>query len=42
MNPRPANKGLRRALPLAVALVIGAAAGAGAYALGNQIGRAHV
>ena len=36
MNPRPANKGLRRALPLAVALVIGAAAGAGAYALSNH------
>jgi len=36
MNPRPANRGLRRALPLAVALVIGAAAGAGAYALGNH------
>jgi len=36
MNLRPANKGLRRALPLAVALVIGAAAGAGAYALGNH------
>ena len=36
MNPRPANQGLRRALPLAVALVIGAAAGAGAYALGNH------
>jgi putative serine protease PepD len=36
MNLRPANKGLRRALPLAVALVIGAAAGAGAYALSNH------
>jgi putative serine protease PepD len=36
MNPRPANKGLRRALPLAIALVIGAAAGAGAYALSNH------
>ncbi|TML54841.1 MAG: PDZ domain-containing protein [Actinobacteria bacterium] len=36
MNPRPANRGVRRALPLAVALVIGAAAGAGAYALGNH------
>src|SRR5712671_1719223 len=36
MNPRPANRGLRRALPLAVALVIGAAAGAGAYALSNR------
>ncbi|HEY2742369.1 MAG TPA: trypsin-like peptidase domain-containing protein [Gaiellaceae bacterium] len=36
MNPRPANKGLRRALPLVVALVIGAAAGAGAYALNNH------
>jgi putative serine protease PepD len=36
MNPRPANQGLRRALPLAVALVIGAAAGAGAYALSNH------
>src|SRR5207248_5831991 len=36
MNPRPANRGLRRALPLAVALVIGAAAGAGAYALSNH------
>ena len=36
MNPRPANRGLRRALPLAVALLIGAAAGAGAYALGNH------
>ena len=36
MNPRPANKGLRRALPLALALVIGAAAGAGAYALSNH------
>src|SRR4051812_47673758 len=36
MNPRPASTRLRRALPLAVALVIGAAAGAGAYALGNH------
>ncbi len=36
MNPRPAKKGLRRALPLAVALVIGAATGAGAYALSNH------
>jgi putative serine protease PepD len=36
MNPRPASTRLRRALPLAVALVIGAAAGAGAYALSNQ------
>jgi putative serine protease PepD len=36
MNPRPANQGLRRALPIAVALVIGAAAGAGAYALSNH------
>jgi putative serine protease PepD len=36
MNPRPANKGLRRALPLAIALVIGAAAGAGAYAISNH------
>ena len=36
MNPRPAHPGLRRALPLAVALVIGVAAGAGAYALGHH------
>jgi putative serine protease PepD len=36
MNPRPASTRLRRALPLAVALVIGAAAGAGAYALSNH------
>ena len=36
MNPRPANSRLRRLLPLAVALVIGAAAGAGAYALTNH------
>ena len=36
MNPRPANQGLRRALPLAIALVIGVAAGAGAYALGHR------
>ena len=33
MNPRPASARLRRVLPLAVAVVIGAAAGAGAYAL---------
>ena len=36
MNPRPASKRLRRVLPLAIALVIGAAAGAGAYALTNH------
>jgi putative serine protease PepD len=36
MNPRPANSRLRRALPLVVALAIGAAAGAGAYALTNH------
>jgi putative serine protease PepD len=36
MNPRPAKSGLRRALPLVVALVIGAAAGAGVYALTNH------
>jgi putative serine protease PepD len=36
MNPRPANSRLRRALPLAVALAIGAAAGVGAYALTNH------
>jgi putative serine protease PepD len=33
MNPRPAGPRLRRALPIAVALAIGAVAGAGAYAL---------
>jgi len=33
MNPRPASTRLRRVLPLAIAVVIGAAAGAGAYAL---------
>jgi putative serine protease PepD len=36
MNPRPANQGLRRALPLAVALAIGVAAGAGVYALSHR------
>jgi len=36
MNPRPASTRLRRALPLVVALAIGAAAGAGAYALSNH------
>ena len=36
MNPRPANSRLRRALPLVVALAIGAAAGASAYALTNH------
>jgi putative serine protease PepD len=36
MNPRPANSRLRRALPLVVALAIGVAAGAGAYALTNR------
>jgi putative serine protease PepD len=33
MNPRPANSRLRRILPFAVAVAIGAAAGVGAYAL---------
>jgi len=36
MKLRPASPGLRRALPLVVALAIGAAAGAGAYALTNH------
>jgi len=36
MNLRPANRRLRRLLPLAVAVAIGAAAGAGAYALGSH------
>jgi putative serine protease PepD len=36
MNPRPARARLRRVLPLAVALAIGALAGAGAYALTNH------
>jgi putative serine protease PepD len=36
MNPRPASTRLRRALPLVVALAIGAAAGAGAYALNSH------
>ena len=36
MNPRPASTRLRRFLPLLVALAIGAAAGAGAYALSNH------
>jgi putative serine protease PepD len=36
MNPRPVSTRLRRALPLVVALAIGAAAGAGAYALSNH------
>jgi putative serine protease PepD len=36
MNPRPANSRLRRVLPLVVALAIGLAAGAGAYALTNK------
>jgi putative serine protease PepD len=36
MNPRPANSRLRRALPLVVALAIGVAAGAGAYALTSR------
>ena len=36
MNPRPANSRLRRAFPLVVALAIGLAAGAGAYALTNR------
>jgi putative serine protease PepD len=36
MKLRPAGPGLRRALPLVVALAIGAAAGAGAYALTNH------
>jgi putative serine protease PepD len=36
MNPRPAHSRLRRALPLVVALAIGVAAGAGAYALTNR------
>ena len=36
MNPRPASTRLRRALPLVVALAIGAAAGAGAYALSSH------
>ena len=39
MNPRPASTRLRRALPLAVALLIGAAAGAGAYALNSHSSR---
>jgi putative serine protease PepD len=36
MNPRPASSRLRRILPLAVAVAIGAAVGAGAYALTNH------
>ena len=36
MKPRPASPGLRRVLPLVVALAIGAAVGAGAYALTNH------
>ena len=36
MKLRPASPGLRRALPVVVALAIGAAAGAGAYALTNH------
>src|SRR5437764_15481143 len=36
MKPRPANPRLRRVLPLVVALAIGAAVGAGAYALTNH------
>jgi S1-C subfamily serine protease len=36
MNPRPGDPRLRRLLPLAVALAIGAAVGAGAYALTNH------
>ena len=36
MNLRPASPRLRRLLPIAVAVVIGAAAGAGAYALTNN------
>jgi putative serine protease PepD len=36
MSPRPANPRLRRALPIVVALAIGVAAGAGAFALSNH------
>jgi putative serine protease PepD len=36
MNPRPTSSRLRRILPVAVALAIGALAGAGAYALSNH------
>jgi len=36
MNPRPASTRLRRALPVVVALAIGAAAGAGTYALSSH------
>jgi putative serine protease PepD len=36
MNPSPASTRLRRVLPLVVALAIGAAAGAGVYALTNH------